>query len=218
MLIGTMNHHVSHQNSIVHKEENRQNQAVSATDKTDNISKTEASRQEPSKSSGSLNEPHYEYIPSGDRPENHSGTYRLEKDESGKQKIVYDRPVTAQKSEQTSGGENEKVSAAEIQGKSEQLLDVAEEPNEDSVPPEGKEYSEKSDDKKTEECTTNTDKVNAEIKKLKEEKQQLQQQLISTHDDEDKCKKLQSRLSQVEAELSAKDNDAYRKQNAIINL
>lgn len=66
-------------------------------------------------------------------------------------------------------------------------------------------------------CTTNTDKVDREIKKLKEQKQQLEQQIKAASGDEAKVKELEKKLSQVEAELSQKDNDTYRRQNAVIS-
>ncbi|MDD2971715.1 MAG: hypothetical protein PHE02_06250 [Lachnospiraceae bacterium] len=72
-------------------------------------------------------------------------------------------------------------------------------------------------EKKAEECTTNTDGVDREIEKLKEEKKQLQQQIRSAAEDEEKVKDLKNKLSQIEGEISQKDNDAYRRQNAIIS-
>ena len=69
---------------------------------------------------------------------------------------------------------------------------------------------------KAEECTTNTDAVDREIEKLKEEKRQLEQQIQAETDDE-KVKELEKKLAQVEAELNQKNNDTYRKQNAIVS-
>ena len=66
-------------------------------------------------------------------------------------------------------------------------------------------------------CTTNTDKVYREIKKLKEQKQQLEQQIKAASGDEEKIKELEKKLSQVEGELSQKDNDTYRRQNAVFS-
>lgn len=63
------------------------------------------------------------------------------------------------------------------------------------------------------ECTVNTDSVDAEIRKLKEEIQEVQQKLQS-EDRGDQRKSLEQRLTQLESELQTKDNDAYRKQNA----
>ncbi len=67
-----------------------------------------------------------------------------------------------------------------------------------------------------EKCTANTDKVDREIKKLKEQKQQLEQQIKAASGDEEKVKELEKKLSQIERELSQKDNDTFRRQNAVI--
>ncbi len=81
--------------------------------------------------------------------------------------------------------------------------------------------SEKSEDGKApkvgEKCVTNTDKVDREIKKLKEKKQQLEQQIQSASGDEKKIRELEKKLAQVENELSQKDNDTYRRQNASVS-
>lgn len=69
-------------------------------------------------------------------------------------------------------------------------------------------------EKPAEKCTSNTDKVDREIEKLKEKKQQLEQQIQSAVGDESKIKELEKKLAQVESELSQKDNDGYRRQNA----
>ena len=67
-----------------------------------------------------------------------------------------------------------------------------------------------------EECTTNTDAVDREIEKLKEQKRQLEQQ-IQAETDEKKVKALEKKLAQVEAELNHKNNDTYRRQNAVVS-
>ncbi|MDE7431722.1 MAG: hypothetical protein K2N34_07405 [Lachnospiraceae bacterium] len=69
-------------------------------------------------------------------------------------------------------------------------------------------------EKPAEKCTGSTDKVDREIKKLKEKKRQLEQQITSAFGDEKKVKKLEKKLAQVESELSQKDNDTYRRQHA----
>ena len=66
-------------------------------------------------------------------------------------------------------------------------------------------------------CTTNTDKVDMEIRKLKEQKQQLEQKINAAAGDEEKVKELEKKLSQVEGELSKKDKDTYRRQNAVFS-
>lgn len=67
--------------------------------------------------------------------------------------------------------------------------------------------------KPAEKCTGNTDMVDREIKRLKEKKQQLEQQIQSAAEDEQKVKELEEKLAQVESELSQKDNAAYRRQH-----
>lgn len=95
--------------------------------------------------------------------------------------------------------------------------------NMEKVPESGKDEEEaplpvkgKPDDKKADEekCTVNTDKVDAEIKALKQELQRIKQQLNDASDDPDKENKLQQQLTSVEAELRMKDNDSYRKQHS----
>ena len=79
-----------------------------------------------------------------------------------------------------------------------------------------KKVQKKSATGKAEECTTNTDAVDREIEKLKEEKRQLEQQIQAETDDE-KVKELEKNLAQVEAELNQKNNDTYRRQNAVVS-
>ena len=72
-------------------------------------------------------------------------------------------------------------------------------------------------DDKSEKCTTNTDSVDREIEKLKEEEKQIQQQIRSANVNEEKKKELERKLAQIENEMSQKDTDAYRRQNAVTN-
>lgn len=71
--------------------------------------------------------------------------------------------------------------------------------------------------KPAEKCTTNTDKVDREIEKLKEKKQQIEQQIRSAVGDPKKVQELEKKLTQVENELSQKDNDTYRRQQASVS-
>ncbi len=71
--------------------------------------------------------------------------------------------------------------------------------------------------KSSEKCVTDTDRVDKEIEKLKEKKQQLEQQIRSASGDEKKVRELEKELAQVESELSQKDNDTYRRQNAFVS-
>lgn len=66
-------------------------------------------------------------------------------------------------------------------------------------------------------CTVNTDKVDREIKRLKEEKAQLEQQLQREQDTQ-KQRRLQQKLDQIETELQQKDNDVYRRRHAEYSL
>ena len=71
--------------------------------------------------------------------------------------------------------------------------------------------------KQAEKCTTNTDNVDREIEKLKEKKKQLEQQIKAAAGDKEKVKVLEKKLAQIEGQLSQKDNDTYRRQNAVIS-
>lgn len=71
--------------------------------------------------------------------------------------------------------------------------------------------------KKAEKCTTNTDNVDREIEKLKEEKKQLEQQIKAAAGDKEKVKVLEKKLAQIEGQLSQKDKDTYRRQNAVMS-
>ncbi len=72
-----------------------------------------------------------------------------------------------------------------------------------------------SDSKKSESTTTDTDKVDREIEKLKKKKALLERELHTA--DESRKKELERELRQVETELAQKDNDTYRRQNAVIS-
>lgn len=71
--------------------------------------------------------------------------------------------------------------------------------------------------KQAEKCTTNTDNVDREIEKLKEEKKQLEQQIKAAAGDKEKVKVLEKKLAQIEGQLSQKDKDTYRRQNAVMS-
>lgn len=129
--------------------------------------------------------PQDEYISSEKSGEKPSGLYRLERDENGNRKIVYDDPKKAQNTKEAETGKESKQSKIDVDN------------------PENSE----------EKCVGNTDKVDREIEKLKEKKKQLEQEIMSASRDDQKVKELERKLAQVERELSQKDNDTYRKQN-----
>lgn len=70
---------------------------------------------------------------------------------------------------------------------------------------------------KTGSCTGSTDRVDREIKKLKEKKEQLQKRLRTASDPQE-TENLKQQLIQVENELRAKDNDTYRRQHMDISM
>jgi hypothetical protein len=140
------------------------------------------------------------YTRSGERVEEPTGTYRLEEDENGNRKIVVD--------DAESTGTNNRGGA----GIKEEAVAKGDEAREQ--PEEAGNSKKKEETEQAETCTCNTDKVDDEIEKLKEEKQQIEQQLKYFQDDEEKRKELEQQLSAIEAELSAKDNDNYRRQYA----
>jgi hypothetical protein len=66
-------------------------------------------------------------------------------------------------------------------------------------------------------ATANNDKVNREIEQLREEKQRLEQELSRVGSDEAKRKQIEQQVSQVNAELAAKDNESYKKANTTVS-
>lgn len=67
-----------------------------------------------------------------------------------------------------------------------------------------------------ERCVCDTGRVDREIEKLKREQEELGRQLNSETDDT-RRKDLERKLAQIEQELSQKDNDTYRRQNAVFS-
>ncbi len=152
----------------------------------------EAEKAAEEKKSGTLSEPQDEYISSEKSGKKPTGLYWVGKDENGSRKIFFDDP----KADHADGTDDRSVEG------------------EDGKEPK---VSGDSQGKPEEKCVTNTDKVDREIKKLKEEKQQLEQQIQSASGDEKKIRELEKKLAQVENELSQKDNDTYRRQHASVS-
>lgn len=65
----------------------------------------------------------------------------------------------------------------------------------------------------SESCTCNTDRVDEEIKRLHEKQEQLEQQLRAAEGEN--AERIKKQLESVSAELAMKDNDTYRRQNAV---
>ncbi len=143
--------------------------------------------------------PKDEYISSeqsGSRP---SGLYRMGKDENGAPKVLYDDPQKAGRAD-GNGGSGVRTDSSEKDKEAAQ-------PN---VKPGSREEA-------AEEVTCNTDAVDREIEKLKSQKQQLEQQIKAASGDGKKVEELEKKLAQVARELSQKDNDPYRRQNAVFS-
>lgn len=76
------------------------------------------------------------------------------------------------------------------------------------------ELKKSSDKTKSESTTINTDRVDEEIEKLKRRKAEIEQKLkTSVAEEKDR---LEVELHMIQAELAQKDNDTYRRQNAIV--
>lgn len=191
MSVGSVDNTIHQQNPYANRAIKPQGQEVEG--KVEGTGKTEPSK--PSQPQGSQDE----YIPSVDKPEKGSGVYRLEKDGNGNQKVTVDRPATEEK---------ETEEQTESPAKNEESSETAEGSQKSGGKPT------KSDDEGTSSTTTNTDSVDAEIKKLKERRAQLQKQLQNAQGDENQRKNIEKQLAQLDAEIILKDSDAYRKQNA----
>jgi len=70
--------------------------------------------------------------------------------------------------------------------------------------------------KPSESVTGNTDKVDAEIRKLKKQLSELEARLASEQDPA-KCKELEKQISALKDELEKKDNDAYRREHTVFS-
>lgn len=167
------------------------------------------SPKEPQKAQNSTNAPkgipapRDEYISSEKAGKKPSGLYHLGQDEDGRPKVYYDDPRKTAQADgkgkpEASGKEQPKTS-----GKGQPDASRKEQPKADGANPQEPE----------EKCIGSTDKVDREIRQLKEKKQQLEQQISAASGDEKKVRELEQKLAQVENELSRKDNDTYRRQN-----
>ncbi len=172
-------------------EQLKEKQSLARAEKAEEAKKEQKAEKVSDKISGS----HDEYISSGKSGKKPSGLYRVGKDENGNPKVFFEAP---KKAGDADGKEQPKVNA-----------DNSEENAGGGQPRVNADNS----GKPAEKCTGNTDMVDREIKRLKEKKQQLEQQIQSAAGDEQKVKELERKLQQVEGELSQKDNDAYRRQH-----
>ncbi|MCR4656076.1 MAG: hypothetical protein K5770_07610 [Lachnospiraceae bacterium] len=72
------------------------------------------------------------------------------------------------------------------------------------------------DSERSERTTTNTDKVDDEIRQLKNRKEKLEAQIRKEYSPE-RRREYEKELKEIEKELSVKDTDHYRRQNAVVS-
>ena len=138
-----------------------------------------------------------EYVKGEPGQETSAGIYHVTQDENGDRKVQYDDPNQP---------------ATDKPAPDQPASDKPAPDQPDPARPE------KDDpEKPVEECTTNTDRVDREIAKLKEENQRLQQEIRSASGDEEAVRKLERQLANVRNELLQKDNDTYRRQHADVS-
>ncbi len=168
--------------------------------------KAEKAKEAGAESSGKLPEPQDEYISSEKSRKKPNGLYWVGQDEKGSRKIFFDDPKAVR-------GEEELKAAG---AKEEEDPNAQEAHSKKSA--DGKEPKIGGDSQEEPEtCVGNTNAVDREIRKLKERKQKLEQQIQSASGDEKKTKELEKKLAQVEQELSQKDNDTYRRQHTVFS-
>lgn len=166
-----------------------------AADRADRAKETDRAAE--LKKDGKLSEPQDAYISSEKSGKEPTGLYWVGQDENGNRKIFYDDPKAAR-------GEGKEEPKADA--------DRAREAADGKEPKAGGNNREE-----PEKCVGDTNAVDREIQKLKDKKQQLEQQIHSVSGDENKIRELKKKLAQVEQELSQKDNDTYRRQHTVFS-
>ena len=122
------------------------------------------------------------------------GLYRIDSDENGKRRISFESPKTVA---------NNKAAPDNPSAPAEKS------PNPDAP-------KRKDEDNKAESCTANTDKVDREIKQLRQKENELEARL-RTEKDASRAEALEQELAKVERELNLKDNDRYRRQHTVFS-
>jgi hypothetical protein len=139
---------------------------------------------------------------------NAAGIYNVERDGDGTSKILLERSETSQSRTALSEPGIKRLDDTEEEDEPEAISDEDEEEESEKI------SDNPSNDKKNRWATVNTDRVEAEIRKLNQEKRRIEQALGGISVDDPKRESLQRRFEMIEAELSMKDTDTYRKQNA----
>lgn len=154
-----------------------------------------------------------EYLP--EEKQEPSGRYWMEKTENGRPKIYFDDAEKANRSPKTDKA-NKTANPDKTDNPNKiNNPDKADNPDKTDAPDSEKKSggAKKSPQKPEPEiCKGNNDKAEREIKKLKEKKKTLEQQ-IQAETDEVKAQKLEQELKQVENELRQKDNNSYLRQH-----
>lgn len=118
-----------------------------------------------------------------EEPREPSGLYRVDRDQAGRPQVSFDdRSQVEAAPQKPETPEAENTDAPERDGQGE------------------------------ERCTANTDRVDRELRALKEKRQTLERQL-ETEADDTRRRALERELAQVERALAQKDTDAYRRRH-----
>lgn len=148
-----------------------------------------------------------EYIPGKEHEP--TGLYKVTHDDKGNPKIHFDDPMKKSAADNIPKAEENFSPSKPTPEIEDSSLNGEDKPTKEALP------AKSEPERKAESCTTNTDKVDREIEKLKEEQKRLEQQLRATQDTQ-KAEDLKWQLAQVKNELQQKDNDIYRRQNAVV--
>lgn len=130
---------------------------------------------------------------------------------AGNEAVYQTKQAWQEKAEQAGQMDRKSAQASAKESNLTQDPDLSQEPK-TAVRPR---YDRYEPERKTEICTMDTGKVDREIERLREEKVHLSEQVRMT-DDPQKKEALKRQLAQVERELAQKDNDTYRRQNAVV--
>lgn len=139
------------------------------------------------------------YTPSMPEDRQPTGLYKVVPDEEGKPTIEFDDPRKQQEPDKLL----DSLKANRLQ------------PSDEPPAKENGPARSSAPEKEPEICTTNTDKVDREIRMLKDKAEQVEQQLRAASGTE-REEALEKQLRQLENELRQKDNDGYRRQNALV--
>jgi len=137
-----------------------------------------------------------EYVPEDPTVKRSAGIYQIIHEDDGTPSVRFDAPDGEVPEKTSPDGKAPAKAAPDKEG------------------PEKASPDKKAPESKAETTTCNTDDVDRELERLREKRETLERQLRQASGDPGKAEELERQLSQVERELSQKDNDAYRRQHA----